>query len=354
MSDLVKWKVHGPVKTLKTELAEWDLSQDEWGPARSKTSCIFRSDGNISARDSHNSDGSIAHGRYLYNEAGSLTETDFWLNSGPSQKSLYFYDEVERHIRTVNVDQDGVQREAEECHYDSAGRKTKVSFLNPHRSGISQAHSIEGSENFYSAPGAISLTIHYDERHQPIEGLFHDWDRRLISRVVFIRDSAGRLLSEENYMGEQGPYSELKKRIEAISTEDRECATAILSKLYSPTQAFMSTSYEYDANSRLIARSRLMSTLLEERSTFRYDDHGNPIEEAIEHNSRDAFINENEELQTTNENTRKQRIRFEYKYDALENWTECIVSSLHEPNSDFQRSNVERREISYYDRDASA
>jgi hypothetical protein len=40
--------------------------------------------------------------------------------------------------------------------------------------------------------------------------------------------------------------------------------------------------------------------------------------------------------------------RFEYRYDAQGNWTERVVSYRLEPNPDFQRSNVERREITYY------
>jgi len=244
---------------------------------------------------------------------------------------------------------DGVQREAEACSYDSAGRKTKVNFLAPHRPDIPQGHGIEGSENFYFAPGAITLTVHYDERQQSIEGLFHDEERHLISRVVFIRDSDGRLLSEGNYMGEQGPFPDLKKRLEGIATEDQESATAVLNKLFSPTQALMSTKYEYDPNGKMISRTRFMSALSEERSVFRYDNHGNPIEETTEDSNREAGIDENGELRTAAENTRKYQTRFEYTYDAQGNWTERIVWNRHEPNPDLQRSNVERREISYYD-----
>jgi hypothetical protein len=249
----------------------------------------------------------------------------------------------------VNIDQDGVQRMAEACSYDSAGRKTKVNFLDPHRPDILHGHNIEGSENFYSAPGAVTLTVHYDESHQPIEGLFHDGDRHLISRVVFIRDSNGRLLSEDNYFGEQGLFPDLKKRLEGIATEYQESATDFLNKLFSPTQSFMSTKYEYDPNGKTISRARVMSALSEERTVFRYDDHGNPIEETTEDYNREAGIDENGELRAAAENTRKYQMRFEYRYDAQGNWTERIVWNRHEPNPDFQRSNVERREISYYE-----
>ena len=34
MSDLAQWKVHGPVRSLKTEFAAWDLATEEWGAPR--------------------------------------------------------------------------------------------------------------------------------------------------------------------------------------------------------------------------------------------------------------------------------------------------------------------------------
>ena len=41
-------------------------------------------------------------------------------------------------------------------------------------------------------------------------------------------------------------------------------------------------------------------------------------------------------------------LRSEYQYDAQRNWTERAVWSRLAPNPDFQRSNVTRREITYY------
>jgi hypothetical protein len=41
MSDLAKWKVHGPVHILRIEFAEWDLSKEEWQAPRSFTLVQF-------------------------------------------------------------------------------------------------------------------------------------------------------------------------------------------------------------------------------------------------------------------------------------------------------------------------
>jgi len=50
----------------------------------------FRPDGLVSSSDTHNPDGSIALSRWLYDDAGRLTESHFQLNDGPVGKILYF------------------------------------------------------------------------------------------------------------------------------------------------------------------------------------------------------------------------------------------------------------------------
>ena len=98
MSDVARWKVHGPVKTLRTEFSTWDLNQDDWQPPKSFTLTTFRSDGAVSNSDTHNPDGSIAHSRWLYDEAGRVSEFNFWMNDGPINRRVYSYDETGRHI----------------------------------------------------------------------------------------------------------------------------------------------------------------------------------------------------------------------------------------------------------------
>jgi len=56
-----------------------------------------------------------------------------------------------------------------------------------------------------------------------------------------------------------------------------------------------------------------------------------------------------QELRTASEDSCKQQIRFDYKYDARGNWTERVVWIRYGSNPEFQRSNIERREISYYE-----
>ena len=95
----------------------------------------------------------------------------------------------------------------------------------------------------------------------------------------------------------------------------------------------MSNTYVYDEKGRQVERNIHLGLLGDHRTTFHFDDHDNPIEEIAEHIS--------------SESSDKQHTRYVYKYDAKGNWTEREVWSL-EPNKDPQRSNVERRQITYY------
>ena len=42
--------------------------------------------------------------------------------------------------------------------------------------------------------------------------------------------------------------------------------------------------------------------------------------------------------------------RFEYTYDAAGNWTERIASGRFDRHPEFQRTNIERRTITYYEK----
>ncbi len=349
MSDLANWKVHGPVQTLKTEVAEWDLRQGQWLPPRTLYLCVFRPDGKISQSDHHNLDGSVAHTQWLYDEAGRLVESQFWINDGEPDSVLYQYDSTGRFARTVHTNRDGSRSEGETCTYDSSGRRTKLCVLPPQHPGVLSTYRAEGSETGYPAPGATTMTTIYDERDLPAEVRFTDAHQQPVSRVVLLRDDAGRLVSEEMYMDERPPVPDLRERLQGAPPEAHAQISALLAQLLGPDQAFSRTAYEYGPDGRLLVRSRSMAAIMEERTTFRYDDHGNEIEEITERKSRSVGIDAQSELRTTSEDSRKDQIRFDYKYDARGNWVERVVWGMHEPNADFQRSDVERREISYYE-----
>src|ERR1700709_2238653 len=98
MSDIEKWKVHGPVESLRTEHATWDLNKEQWQAARGFSFATFRPDGAVSTSDFHNPDGSIVHSRWFYDQTGRLTESNSWFNDGPIDKVVYQYDDAMRHV----------------------------------------------------------------------------------------------------------------------------------------------------------------------------------------------------------------------------------------------------------------
>jgi len=157
----------------------------------------------------------IAHSRWIYDDAGRLVESNSWMKEERIDRVVYVYDETGRHIRTTHVNHDGTGGDREVCSYDAAGRKTKVRFLPPREAdsecttgngcGASTGYAIEGTDSAYGAPGAATVTITYDARNLPAKVSFHDANHQSLRYVIFMRDSAGRLLSEESHQGERSP-----------------------------------------------------------------------------------------------------------------------------------------------------
>ena len=348
MTDLANWKVHGSVHTLRTEFAEWNLSLEQWQATRHRNLVRFHPDGRISENEAYNPDGSIVRSSYVYDAAGRIQETRFEVNGAVTSKGVYCYREDGRLARIISMDQAGIERESESYRYSEVGKKTKVYFIPKQDPNVLFGCGIEGTTHSYSAPGAATVTTRYDERGQPHEVLFHDDGQRLLRRVIFTRDSTGRLIREEMHFGEQIPFPGMEKELENASAADRERALAMIANLFGPNKVMSSTTYAYDAKGRLVERRTCTGQLADRRSTFRYDDHDNPIAEASEDNSREMQTDEKGNLHPTKESSHKQNVRFEYRYDAQGNWTERIVWSRWESNPNFERSNIERRDITYY------
>ncbi len=191
MSGLAKWKIHGPVETLRTEFATWDLKQEDWQPVKHFTVTSFRPDGTVSTSEFHYSDGSVVHTRWLYDDVGRLTEVNSWFNDGPIGRVVYFYDEAGRHVRTVQLSHIGTQTDSEICSYDAGGKRTKVHFL-----GLPGLNTFIGdTDRGYGSPGATMMTVTYDEKDLPTKVLFQDAKHNPLRYVIYVRDSAGRLLT---------------------------------------------------------------------------------------------------------------------------------------------------------------
>jgi YD repeat-containing protein len=354
MTDVARWKVHGPVETLRTEFATWDPNQGDWQPPEHFRLTSFRPDGKVNTSDSHNPGGSIAHSRCLYDSAGRVIETHSWMNEGPIDRTQYFYDETGRHIRTARLNRDDTQTDLEACSYDVDARKTRVRFLFPHQAesecetgsacGATTSYAIEGTDSSYGAPGATTMTVTYDEKDLPTKVLFHDANHRLVNCVAFERDSEGRLLSEKTHGSEESPFQTILDR---LPTEQRQEMAAKLQQVLGETLS--GTTYTYDAQNRLVKRELRMGSLGGDSTTYRYDVDNNPVEEIVEHRSREADFDEIGKAHFSADHLTIQHNRLDYRYDTHRNWTERVVSYRVKPAPDFQRSNMERRSITYHD-----
>jgi YD repeat-containing protein len=309
----------------------------------------FRVDGKIRNEDYNNANGSISHLSYLYDGEGRLAEIQFRTNDLAVHRTLYSYDEAGRHVRTVEVNPDGSQRGSEACYYKGDGRKKKVRLLDPKMANVACMYGVEGSEQAYSAPGAATMTTVYDENNRPTEVLFHDGTNQLHQRLTVTRDDAGRVVTEEMRVVAQAPFPGLDEELESSSPEDRASVDALLGKLFGSGDAFSKTTYVYDDKGRVLERNTSMLNLHGDRTTFRYDEHDNPIEHTSEHSTQQNDIDEQGQVRTAAQDSHTEHFRFQYRYDEFANWTERVVWVRGEPNGDLQRSNVERREITYWD-----
>jgi hypothetical protein len=111
----------------------------------------------------------------------------------------------------------------------------------------------------------------------------------------------------------------------------------------------MRTTYEYDAEGRLVARTQQMGLLAEERSTYIHDERGNPIEEFHESVNREMSLDAEARPHTGANTTRWHQIRLSYEYDGRGNWTARTLRHRFTKNAEFEPSNVEWRTIEYYD-----
>ncbi len=292
MDDLTKWKVDGPVASLKTETATWDPNQQYWEPARHSTVASFRPDGTISSSDSYNSDGSIvAHSKWLYDPSGRLMEYRSWMNDEPADRSLYLYDEAGRHVRTVGVSHDGSETDAEVCSYDAEGKRTKVSLLSSRVGNVS--YGIEGTDMSLGAPGATKMVTTYDHSELPVKVVFEDADQNPLRQAILRRDSVGRLVNLEIHMGGQSIFGHGNQPV----SPEGERATSLL--MQAVGGIFANTTFSYDGQGRLLERTNSMFNLGGHRTTYRYGDRDDPIEETTEHRHREASLDDDGSLHYT-------------------------------------------------------
>jgi hypothetical protein len=282
----------------------------------------------------------------VYDAEGRVVEEQWWKDAGPVSTTVHTYDRDGRPTGKVAVAPDGTRREAETSSYDSLGIKTKKTFFAPMETA-NVCYGVEGSQQAHGAPGASISTTRYDEQGRPTQAIFQDANLAIVRRVAFTRDKAGRVLTESVEFGDAAPFPDALMGGGSVPSEYRAKMATLLAEVFA-NQTFSTTSYGYDSKGHVVERIIRMGNLSEDRTTFRYNDRDDPIEESEEHRSRGANLDDQGVMQATDERSHTSQTRYEYQYDEHGNWIERIVWSRHDSQSDFRRSNLIRRAIAYY------
>ncbi|HEV2198505.1 MAG TPA: hypothetical protein VGR73_01695 [Bryobacteraceae bacterium] len=155
-------------------------------------------DGSLARHSHDNADGSKWTATHEYNDMGRLTTVRTDNGAGFVDLQFYDYDAAGRLVSIIVRSKGGGDRVAESYEYDVAGRKKKTLHVDvdAQRPNTHYAWGVEGTDSGYSAPGAATLTTHYNEREQPTDLHFYDRAGALLSRVEFRYDEDGNLVEE--------------------------------------------------------------------------------------------------------------------------------------------------------------
>lgn len=209
MTERERWGLRGPVQSCQLQntlyLRYCGADACETGERNFMTVLDFHVDGSITRRWHKNQDGSEWTSSYEYDRAGRLVTLQTGHAAGIVHLQLYEYEVAERLARVISRPKNGDDRIAESYEYDAAGRKKKTFYVDvaAKRADTHYAFGVEGTDSGYSAPGATTLTTLYNERDLPTELIFHDETGRLLSRVAFGYDAAGRLVKEAQTSAEE-------------------------------------------------------------------------------------------------------------------------------------------------------
>jgi hypothetical protein len=338
MSDLDKWDVRGRVRHLTKYFETWNASVSAWIEDCPRTDAWFRMNGQNERTETLNPDRSVAHSRWEYDDSARLLEIRSWMNDDPAVRTVYEYDQGGRHVRTVSVSADGSAQESEVIAFGSTPGKIKTRFLRSSDQPV--YYSIEGADTSISAPGAATMTSHYDEMDLPVEVTLQDENRKMLRRLLFVRDGSRRLV-EVKLLADQ---NELFPAASQVAGDPR--LMTVLGRIFGGTVS--QTQRTYDDAGRLVLRVHRMGTLGETRTTWRYGEKPDPVEETTETIRHEIGLGDDGSLTSSPPETAAQQARFEYLYDANANWTVRTVSIRCDKDTEFYASNRTRRDIEYH------
>ena len=297
--------------------------------------------------------GSIALSRHLNpdgSEWNTICEYDDTLRlrvrrsggaAGNTNLGLYEYDNSGRLSRIIERTDGGSDRVAESYSYSSSGRKTKIQYVEL-TSQLPKTHysfGVEGTDTYYSAPGAATLTTLYNDCEQPIEVVFCDVTAQGLSRVEFRYDTAGNLVEEVQTTAPEVLPEEMKMSLNEAQLETFRALCGV------------TMMHRYSEQGRRVETSSHFGPVGRNIKSMTYNEQGDQIGEVNEHEGRGYNLDEEGRISgsPTQEIATRSEARFHYDYDTRGNWVTKTVESRGGTDDDFTVSTVERRTIGYFD-----
>jgi hypothetical protein len=343
-----RWGLRGPVHTCQiqriwfTRRCGADACETE---ERNDSAILeFRQDGSLARRSHRNPDGSEWTTTYEY-DANRLAAVRTESGGTFVNLHIYDYDAVGRLVRVIIRSADGRDRVTESYEYDADGRKKKTFYVDVvnQRPDTQYGWGVEGTDACYSVPGAATLTTLFNEREQPTELLFHDATGRLLSRVEFSYDADTNLIQETQTNAADMLPPEM---IMAMNPAQLETLRAMLGASGERIRRM----HRYDAKGRRVETRSQIGLLGGDVRKMVYNDFGEQIAEASEHNAQEYGIEDKGRLTDapTMESVNRSEARLRYDYDANGNWVLKTVEARAGTEQEFTQSSIERRTIEYF------
>jgi hypothetical protein len=348
MTERDRWGVRGSVQTCRIQRTWYSrrcgadaCEAEERGDI---TFVEFRADGSLAQRSHRNPDASEWTTTYTYGDTGRLATVRTENNGVIFDLQLFEYDTSGRLLRVIVRPTDRGDRLAESYEYDGAGRKKKTFFVDlaAQRPDTQYSWGVEGTDSYYSAPGAATLTTLYNEHEQPIDLMFRDEEGRLLSRVEFGYEGGHLVEEAQTVIADTFP----PEMLTSMNLAQRETMLALLGANDEPIRRLR----RYDDQGRRAETRSRMGPLGGDRKTVVYNDQGDPIKEVFEHDEREYGIDEEGQLSgsPTTQSTNRSEARLRYDHDAHGNWLTKTVESRGGTDQDFSLSSVERRTLTYF------
>jgi hypothetical protein len=297
----------------------------------------------------HNPDGREWTTSHTYDAGGLLREIETCDGTGPVSKSIYYYDSIGHIERVVARAADGTENTVQTFTYDEQ-HKTHTQHFHPApgRLGAGVMYSIEGSDAAVSAPGATSMTTVYDDHDRPVETLFHDSQRRILSRVTLHYDDAGRVVEESQTTEmEEALPTEMLDQLNPAQLQSIKAVFGLGEGRQKWTRV-----HRYDDEGRRIETVFHFGTLGGERKTMAYNDHGDLSEEKSYRARNELSFDDQGRVVEGKEPSPGEaptaEARFYHQYDEHGNWIERSGATRSQSDKPFVQCSVERRSLTYH------